>query len=117
MKKNFKDLLEDKIIFGSIAASTFFCVLHLFFLIFYLSKLPIIIPLYNQMPWGEARLATKLQIFIPLLISFFIVISNFVYSYFIYNKMPLIARFLCMTSFLVTFFSFMLIIRTVLIII
>ncbi|QQG40878.1 MAG: hypothetical protein HYV37_00960 [Candidatus Levyibacteriota bacterium] len=117
MRKNFKDLLEDKIIFGSIALSAFFCILQLFFLLFYLPKFPPVIPLYNQMPWGEERLATKSQIFIPLLMSVFIVISNFFCSYFIYNKMPLVARFLCMTSFLVAFFSFILIIRTVFIII
>lgn len=117
MNANFKQLFLDKIILGSILGGVFFSLLHLLFLLAFLQRLPLFVPLFNQMPWGEERLATKAQTFIPLLIATGVLIGNCVLSAVLYQKMPLIARFLCLTGFLVTLLAFIVIIRTVLIII
>lgn len=116
MNARYKELITDKIVLGSILGGIILCVFHLLFLVLFLSKLPIFLPLFNQLPWGEARLATKTESFIPLGIAVVVLASNAIGALFLYQKMPLVSRFLCVTSLLVSVFSFVIIIRTILIV-
>jgi uncharacterized BrkB/YihY/UPF0761 family membrane protein len=68
--------------------------------IFYL-KLPPILPLFNQLPWGDDRLGT---------------LVFFLFNYFLLRKlyitMPLISRIIGVTTLLAALLSFIFIVRT-----
>ncbi len=116
MNASIKQLFSDKIIFASALFSFILLFFHGLFALLSFAKLPAFIPLFNQMPWGETRLGTKIQIFIPFGVATVIWISNCIAMFFIYNKMPLVARFLAATSFLVSLLALFVIMRTILII-
>lgn len=84
--------------------------------IFYF-QLPPIIPLFNQMPWGEARLGEKIQIFIPLGLGFSLYLINGIISLYMYDNQPLISRILCITGMTIGLFICLFVIRTIQIII
>lgn len=117
MNALFNNLKNDKMIFFSLIATTVFIVLNLTIILFFYQSLPPYIPLYNQMPWGEPRLGTKIEIFIPSVLILAIIIFNFFISGLYYQKIPLISRLFTITSLLISFLGFILIIRTVRIII
>lgn len=104
---------SDRIIRLGFAFSFIFAALSLAFILINFSSLPPLLPLFNQLSWGEQRLGTKEQIFIPVAISFGILIINFSFSQFIYQKTPLVARILCGTSVCVSFFAFLFITHTI----
>lgn len=108
----FKSLSSDKIIIWSFFATLSLILTSLILTIFFYSHLPPVLPLFNQMPWGEARLGTRAQIFIPISIAFLIFIGNLVFSATLYEKMPLVSRIICITSFLISLFTLLFIIRT-----
>lgn len=86
-------------------------------IIFFYPHLPPFVPLFNQMPWGVARLGTKDQLFIPVFISFIILLVNTTLANSMYGKTPLIARILSITCLLIAFFVFLFTIRAVQIVI
>ncbi|MBI2430634.1 MAG: hypothetical protein HYV39_01315 [Candidatus Levybacteria bacterium] len=116
MNASFKQLATDKIALLSFLATIALILLHVLLLLFSFSKLPPFLPLFNQLPWGEARISDKTQLFIPLALATAVFLSNLIASYFIYMRMPLVARFLLATTLLVAFFAFAIAMRTVLIV-
>lgn len=95
------------------------CVLLLLFAVFVgftYQNLPPFIPLYNQMPWGEARLGLQPFIFLPLGITVSIFMVNTLFSSILYLKVPLLSRLLAVTTLLLSFIALLFIIRTILII-
>lgn len=117
MNEYSKQLLSDKIIAALLFGSLFFIVIHIIFLAFTFKNTPPFIPLFNQMPWGENRLGTKPQIFIPIGIVIFLGICNIVLSSAIHKTMPLISRFLIATIFVLSILALLIVIRTILIVI
>lgn len=117
MKLSIKELFSDKTFLIFFIGSIFFIIIHLIFVLATIKNLPPFVPLFNQMPWGETRLGEKIQIFIPISIAFLFCISNFLISGYFYKSLPLVCRFLAVTSFLISFLAFLLVVRTVLIII
>lgn len=113
MKEIINKIKNDKILFWGFSISLFLIIFNLFYLFLYYQKLPPLIPLFNQLPWGEPRLAELHLIFIPALISFLILIINFIISMNYYSRIPLIARIFCITSSLVSFLAVLFIIRTI----
>ncbi|HZJ18641.1 MAG TPA: hypothetical protein VFD45_03430 [Patescibacteria group bacterium] len=95
----------------------FFCiiiiVLSIIYVAFYYRFLPPLIPLFNQLPWGEQRLSKTIGIFIPPLIAFIIFLINLILASRFYAKAPLLSRMLAITSFLISILTFLFIIRTV----
>lgn len=112
-----KKIKSDKIIWFSFILSFLLVLISLIYIALFYSKLPPVIPLFNQMPWGEARLAEKQNIFILPAISLFIFVTNFCIAFFVYEKMPLVCRILCATSLLVCLLTLLLIMRTIVIIV
>lgn len=88
-------------------------VLTLLIVILFYSRLAPLIPLYNQMPWGEARIGTKNQIFFPIVLGFIIFLVNLFLSSRLREKAPLLARMLSVVSILTSFLLLTFIIRTV----
>jgi hypothetical protein len=117
MKEFFNDIRDDRITRSSFIASLAIIVLSVIYILFYYTNLPPYIPLYNQLPWGEQRLAQTSGILIPSLLAFIIFIFNLVLSSIVYKKIPLISRLLSVTSLLIAILTFLFIIRTVQIII
>lgn len=106
-------LMADKIIrIGTIISgiSIFFILTTL---LFFFRGLPPIVPVYNQMPWGEDRLGGKLEIFIPLILTFVFFIVNLVFALLVYKKMPLISRTLSITGLLIIFLTMIFTFRTI----
>ena len=75
--------------------------------------LPELLPVFNQLPWGEKRLSTTLGIFIPSLVVLAIYIFNVFASALSYPKSPLIGRMFAVTSFLITLLTLLFIVRTI----
>ena len=113
----FKKLFADKIVLLSFIGIAITILIYVIFLLITFHKLPPVIPLFNQVPWGEGRLATKIQLFLPFGIASMIVAINTSILLFFLSDTPLVTRFVCLTNFLVTLFALLLAIRTVLIII
>lgn len=113
MKKILNILKQDKIIVLTYSTATFFAVINLLYILFFFSKLPPFLPLFNQFPWGEKRVGTKTEIFIPLIIVGIVFLSNFFIAGTLYQKMPLVSRILCVTTLLISFFAFLFAIRTI----
>lgn len=117
MNTFFKSIISDRILVFSSLCSMFFLFLTIIIVFFSFYNLPPFIPLFNQMPWGVERLGTKEQIFVPIIICFVIGIINTILANYIYQKMPLVSRILCITTFLITILLFLFIFRTIQIII
>ncbi|MCL5970434.1 MAG: hypothetical protein M1450_02965 [Patescibacteria group bacterium] len=106
-------IASDKIFFWSFLLSLLFVLFSAAYTLFSYSKLPPVVPLYNQLPWGESRLGEKIQIFIPISVAFSIFLINLFLSSAFYKKMPLISRIFCVTSVLTNFFALVIVIRAI----
>jgi len=112
MKGLFKYTKTDKIVrLGIVTAGLLVLIEAIFTIVFYFS-LPPFLPLFNQLPWGEERLGTKVEIFIPVLITFFFLIFNLLLLNRFYERMPLLSRILSITTLLITLLSFIFILQT-----
>lgn len=95
MRKFFKPILEDNITKWGIQLSFLFIFLGLLITIIFFRELPPFLPIYNKLPWGYARIGTKIEIFVPLLICIAVTVGNSIISTKIYEKVPLLSRILC----------------------
>ncbi len=111
MKKIIKTLFSDKIIRLDLVVSTILLFGTLLFIIISYRKLPPFLPLFNQMPWGDQRLGQRIEVFIPLLLATTIFIANTIFSYYLYQKMPLVSRMLSITSFIISLFTAIFLLR------
>ncbi|MDO8657933.1 MAG: hypothetical protein Q7K55_04285 [Candidatus Levybacteria bacterium] len=112
MNALFKNIFSDKTLFWGFLSSFILILANFSYTLFSYINLPPYIPLYNQMPWGEKRLGEKPEIFLPVLIATFIFIFNMILVIFLYKKIPILARILCITGFLSCFFALLVVIRT-----
>ena len=112
----FKNFRSDKtLLYGFLTTVGLTFITAFLTLIFY-KNLPPLIPLYNQMPWGDTRLGTKPELFIPIVVSLTIFLGNLIFSQVIYVKMPLVSRLLLITSLMISFLTFLFILRTILLV-
>ena len=116
MKKYFRYLREDRLIFRLFALGLFFILLTLLYALLNYSQLPPLLPVFNQLPWGVDRLGNSWGIFIPSLIVLLIFSFNILLSAFIYSYSPLISRLFAVTSFLISLLNLLFIVRTILLI-
>ncbi len=59
------------------------------------------------MPWGEARLGEKEQIFLPFVLVLAFVVINIVIAISFYNRMPLLSRIVNSTSVVISLLASM----------
>jgi len=116
MKGFFRKVRQDRIIFGGIIFTYIFIILSLTFIFINYNILPPYIPLFNQLPWGQERLAPELLIFIPVVFAIGVNIINTIFSLVIYSKSQIIARMLSVASSLISLLAFLFLLRTILII-
>lgn len=113
MKEFFKDMRTDKAIIPAFFINGFFILTSIIFILFSYRNLPPLIPIFNQLPWGEQRLGPTLTIFIPVLVTLLILIINVFTAAFTYKKTPLVARMLAAVSLLTSILTCLFIIKTV----
>lgn len=104
---------RDKILSTCFTITIAVVVLNIFYIVFFYNHLPPFIPLYNQLPWGEKRLGTREELFIPILVVFVIFNINCIFSSILYPKMPVVSRILSVTTLLVSFFALFFTARTI----
>lgn len=114
MNVPFSKFFQDKIIFFGFSITAFFIFTAFIIFLVSLRILPPYLPIYNQMPWGEQRLGTRLEIVIPIILVLVLGLSNLFFSKSIYEKMPLVARILAITSLSISFLALFFAGRTIL---
>ena len=102
----------DKIIRWGMTFSLIFFVFGLGLLVLFYLKLPPLVPLFNQLPWGDERLGAKFEFFIPIIITAFFFLFNYLLSRKLYISMPLVSRILGITTLLASLLSFIFVVRT-----
>lgn len=112
MKEAYRQITADKITRIAMSVSFGLILLHITYLTFFYFNLPPVVPLYNQMPWGEARLGSRVEVIIPIAITVMFFISNYFFLAKLYSTMPLVSRMISITTLLVSLLSFIFIIRT-----
>jgi len=116
VKEHFRTLTADKITKYTMAATIVIFAIQLVFLAINFGNLPPVIPVFNQLPWGIERLGTRLSIFFPLTAAFICSGTNLILASITYESMPLIARVMGFTSFLVSLICLIFTVRTILLI-
>jgi hypothetical protein len=114
MKDFFKDILKDKIITSAFFINVFLIITTVCYILIVYGKLPPFVPVFNQLPWGEQRLGPTITIFVPILVSVFLLAINIFISKIIYIKIPLISRMFAAISLLAGVLTFIFIIKTIL---
>lgn len=117
MKEFFKEIIQDKTIILALLANGFFIIATVIFILFSYGNLPPLIPVFNQLPWGEQRLGPTSAIFIPTLVSLLILGINTIAAGITYKKTPLVARMLIATSLLAGVLTFLFVVKTITLII
>lgn len=117
MKKYFKYLRKDRLIFRLFILAFILVALSFIYAALNYTKLPPLLPIFNQLPWGENRLSITPGIFIPPFVALGILILNLFLSAFSYEKSPLIARLFAVTTCLIGLLTLLFVIRTITLII
>ncbi len=104
---------QDRILMRSFLASIFILLITGSSILVFYSKLPPLLPLFNQQPWGENRLGTNIELFIPFGIIVGVLIINLILETFLYNRIPLLSRILSIITLLVTILLLLFTFRTI----
>lgn len=113
MKRHFKYLKEDKLLLRLFFLSFVLIITTIVYIVIYYSRLPLLLPVFNQLPWGEQRLSDTLGIFIPSIVVFIILFFNIFASAVVYPRSPLISRMFAVTSLLTALLTLLFVIRTI----
>jgi hypothetical protein len=114
MKNFLGNLTGDKLALRGFIISLLLTVLTVLFILFYYAKLPPLIPVFNQLPWGNERLTPTVGIFIPIIVFTVILIFNFLFTSVVYSKNPLIARIVAAVTLILSMMNLLFIARTIL---
>ena len=92
--------------------SSLMLVLEVLYIMIYFFSLPPFIPVFNQMPWGEERLGGRVEIFLPVGIAGVFILLNIILISRLYEKSPLVARMLGITTLMIGVLSVIFVVRT-----
>lgn len=113
MNALFKNIKQDKLLERGFLLNFILILLSIIYILLYLKSLPPFIPIFDQMPWGDQRIAQTIWLFLIPLLSFSVFAVNLTFSSFIYKRNVLVARLFSVTSFLFSILSFLFIVRTI----
>lgn len=116
MKNIISRLRSDRILLRSFLLSILLEILTVSYALLNYNNLPPLVPIFNQLPWGDQRFMTTAGIFIPAIIFMFIFVSNLIIATLVYSKNPLISRIIAATTLLISVMNFIFIVRTILVI-
>ena len=112
--KNFIDNIKaDKLAFRGFLISLLLTFLTCLYIAVNYNNLPPLIPIFNQLPWGDNRLTPTIGIFIPIIVFIVIFIFNVLFTSIVYSKSPLIARLVAAVTLILAMMNLLFIIRTV----
>jgi hypothetical protein len=113
MKDFINNIKADKLTYRGFIISFFVGIFTLLIIIIAYKNLPPLIPIFNQLPWGEQRLTETVGIFIPLVVFAFIFVFNLSFTSLIYSKNPLIARIVAAVTLILAIMNFVFIVKTI----
>ena len=116
MKELLEDLQADSLIWRGTLITLLILLTSIIYTAIIYYRLPPIIPLFNQLPWGEERLAEKIGIFLQVGFTVCAVIVNNILATTIHRILPLVGRLLVITSILLTILLMIFLIKTTLLI-
>ena len=117
MKEIINQATRDKVTFYLFLASIFVLVLTVLVILINYLKLPPLVPIFNQLPWGPQRLTPTLGIFIPILLFLVLLVFNLSFSSFLYLKNnPLLGRIIASVTLLLSIMNLIFIIRTIILV-
>jgi hypothetical protein len=113
MKNLINNIKADKLTFRGFVISLLLTLFTFLYIIINYVNLPPLIPIFNQLPWGNNRLTPTVGIFIPIIAFIVVFILNVLFTSIIYSKNPLIARLVAAVTLILAMMNFLFIIRTV----
>ena len=116
MKERFKHLIQDRIVKVSYISSLLLLLVAFIYTALLYGRLPPLIPIFNQLPWGMQRLADKIMIFLPIVVNSSILTVNIIFSQVVYKKMPLVVRMIGITTLFISFIVLVFLLRTTLLV-
>ena len=102
----------DKIIRWGMTFSLALLVLQAILLGIFFLQLPPLVPMFNQLPWGDERLGANYEMFLPLVITLVFFLFNYFLLRKLYVTMPLVSRIMSITTLLAALLSLIFIVRT-----
>lgn len=108
-----KFLAQDRTIWFAILISLGILIVSAALITLSYWNLPPLLPLFNQLPWGVDRLSSKLGLFIPVIIATSMIGINILVTYYIYEKIPTVARLLNISGLVVSSLTLFFIFRTI----
>lgn len=113
MNSSFKKIIADKITFWNFFLSLFLVIISIVYASIMYTRLPPVLPIYNRMPWGYQRLGERIEIFIPISLVSIFFIANILLTTYIYNKLPLIARLISVSTFTISLCASIFVIKVI----
>lgn len=113
MKNLINNIKADKLTFRGFILSLLLSFFTILYIIIYYRFLPPLIPIFNQLPWGNDRLTPTIGVFIPIAVFIAIFIFNILFASLVYSKNPLIARIVASVTLMLSMINLLFIIRTV----
>ena len=117
MNIRFANIFKDTMLFWIFLTTGLLIVVTFLSIVLTYASYPPFIPLYNQRPWGQARLGSQEAMFLPLGIAFVFFCINFFMAVKTHKNIVLLSRILLFTSFLIALLAFLFTVRTIHIII
>jgi hypothetical protein len=113
MKNLINNIKADNLTFRGFIISLLLTLFTFLYIVINYANLPPLIPIFNQLPWGNNRLTPTVGIFIPIVAFIVVFIFNILFTSVVYSKNPLIARFVAAVTLILAMMNFLFIIRTV----
>ncbi len=117
MKEIFNLVRNDRILSRFFLLSILVIGTSVIYVLLVFRKLPPLVPLYNQLTWGDQRLSPLIGIFLPHFLVLAIILINSILSALVYKKTPLVSRILAVTTLLIAILTFLFVFRTIQIVI
>jgi len=114
MKNLINNIKADKLAFRGFIISLLLTLFTILYILINYSNLPPLIPVFNQLPWGNSRLVAMNGIFIPVIVFAVIFIFNVLFTSIVYSKSPLIARIVAAVTLILAMMNLLFIVRTIL---
>lgn len=116
MQEIINAIYKDKITALSFSASVGLWLVTLVVSGIFYFQLPPYVPVFNKMVWGYARLGAKWEFFLPLLLAALFLSVNSYIGIKLKDRLPLLTRFLFLTSLCISIFTSIFTIKILLII-
>jgi len=95
--------ISDKIVFYAISTSLILVLFQGIFIAIQFSKLPLSVPLFFSIPWGDAQLAATSQILVLPALSLLFTLTNIIFAWYLHDSQKNLKRMLAVTNIVIVF--------------